>query len=100
MRDDKNAGFRSRHRDRQRGVQQESTALGVPCVTLREHTEWPSTVRHGTNSLAAWPPTVATVVNDVQVAIERGRPRIDAITLPGWDGRAAARIVHAMCALE
>ena len=42
------------------GVQQESTALGVPCVTLREQTEWPSTVRHGTNSLAAWPPTVAT----------------------------------------
>ena len=82
------------------GEQQESTALGVPCVTLREQTEWPSTVRHGTNRLAAWPPTVATVVNDVQAAIERGQTRMGPIRLPGWDGRVAARIVHAVCGAE
>jgi UDP-N-acetylglucosamine 2-epimerase (non-hydrolysing) len=82
------------------GVQQESTVLGVPCVTLRAQTEWPSTVHHGTNSLAGWPPTVASVVNDAQAAIERGRMPVGTITPPGWDGRAASRIVAAMCGPE
>jgi UDP-N-acetylglucosamine 2-epimerase (non-hydrolysing) len=79
------------------GVQQESTVLGVPCVTLRAQTEWPSTVRHGTNSLAAWPPTVASVVNDVRTAVGRGWVPVGSVAPPGWDGRAASRIVSAMC---
>jgi len=82
------------------GVQQETTVLGVPCVTLRAQTEWPSTVRRGTNSLAAWPPSVASVVNDTQRAIARGRVPIGAVAPPGWDGRAASRIVSAMCGPE
>lgn len=79
------------------GVQQESTVLGVPCVTLRAQTEWPSTVRFGTNTLATWPPTVASVVNDAQTAVARGRVPVGAVAPPGWDGRAASRIVSAMC---
>ena len=79
------------------GVQQESTVLGVPCVTVRAQTEWPSTVHQGTNRLAAWPPTAASVVNDAQAAIARGRVPVGTTAPPNWDGRAASRIVSAMC---
>jgi UDP-N-acetylglucosamine 2-epimerase (non-hydrolysing) len=79
------------------GVQQESTILGVPCVTLREGTEWPSTVSHGTNRLAAWPPTVESVVHDALTALDRRRVQVGTIVPAGWDGRAASRIVDAMC---
>ena len=34
------------------GIQEETTCLGVPCVTIRENTERPVTVEHGTNMLA------------------------------------------------
>ena len=70
-RDGWRAGFGRRRRDRQRRRAAGSTVLGVPCVTLRAQTEWPSTVNRGTNSLAAWPPTVASVVKDAQAAIDR-----------------------------
>jgi UDP-N-acetylglucosamine 2-epimerase (non-hydrolysing) len=79
------------------GVQQESTVLGVPCVTMRAETEWPSTVDHGTNRLASWPPTIASVVSDALAAIDRGRLPVGSVAPPGWDGRAASRIVSAMC---
>ena len=42
------------------GVQEETTALGIPCVTLREQTERPITITHGTNQLAPWPLSVDT----------------------------------------
>lgn len=82
------------------GVQQESTVLGVPCVTLRAQTEWPSTIKYGTNRLAAWPPTVASLVHDAQAAIKRGRMPVGTMAPRGWDGRAASRIVSAMCGPE
>jgi UDP-N-acetylglucosamine 2-epimerase (non-hydrolysing) len=37
------------------GLQEETTALGVPCVTLREQTERPVTITHGTNRMTPWP---------------------------------------------
>jgi UDP-N-acetylglucosamine 2-epimerase (non-hydrolysing) len=76
------------------GVQEETTALGVPCITLREQTERPITVTEGTNRLAPWPLTAEGIVEQVQaVRISRNgvRPRPE-----GWDGRAAERIVHAL----
>jgi len=79
------------------GVQQESTVLGVPCVTLRERTEWASTVSQGSNRLASWPMTVASVTRDARAAIERGRVPVGSLAPTGWDGRAASRIVTAMC---
>lgn len=70
------------------GLQEETTALGVPCLTLRENTERPITVEQGTNAL----------VGADRVAILEGVDRIlGACPGPGrmpefWDGHAAERI--------
>jgi UDP-N-acetylglucosamine 2-epimerase (non-hydrolysing) len=78
------------------GVQEETTALGVPCVTLREQTERPVTVTEGTNRLAPWPLTADGVVSSFREAVARGR-RPEGVAGPeGWDGAAAERIVHAL----
>jgi len=77
------------------GLQEESTALGVPCVTLRESTERPITVTHGTNRLVPWPPSAERIAASVGEALAGGRARTRT-TIPGWDGEAAVRIVEAM----
>ena len=79
------------------GIQEETTALGVPCVTLREQTERPVTITHGTNRLAPWPLTSEGIIGAYREAIAdaaRGTPRQPA----GWDGHAAERIVEALVA--
>jgi UDP-N-acetylglucosamine 2-epimerase (non-hydrolysing) len=76
------------------GLQEETTALGVPCVTLREQTERPVTITHGTNRLAPWPPTVDGVVDAYREAYaRRGQPSAQP---EGWDGCAAQRVVDAL----
>jgi UDP-N-acetylglucosamine 2-epimerase (non-hydrolysing) len=71
------------------GLQEETTALGVPCITLRENTERPITVEEGTNVLAGTNPQ--RVIDEAK-KIMRGegkqghRPHL-------WDGNAAQRIV-------
>jgi UDP-N-acetylglucosamine 2-epimerase (non-hydrolysing) len=77
------------------GLQEETTALGVPCVTLREQTERPVTVEQGTNRLAPWPLTPAGVVTAFEAAIGAGK-RSGACDIEGWDGRAAERVVAAL----
>jgi UDP-N-acetylglucosamine 2-epimerase (non-hydrolysing) len=76
------------------GVQEETTALGVPCVTLREATERPVTITHGTNRLAPWPLTVEGVVGACRDAYARRRERSE--PPEGWDGCAANRVVSAL----
>lgn len=76
------------------GLQEETTALGVPCVTLRERTERPITITHGTNQLAPWPLTPDGVVDSFESAAGRGRSSPGAHAPEGWDGRAATRIVE------
>jgi UDP-N-acetylglucosamine 2-epimerase (non-hydrolysing) len=71
------------------GLQEETTALGVPCVTLRENTERPITVDEGTNMLAGTDPE--RVVELALLAAAGGGKRGRRPHL--WDGHAAARIV-------
>src|SRR5688572_9271047 len=77
------------------GLQEETSALGIPCVTLREQTERPVTIQHGTNRLVPWPPTVDGICATLGRALAAGRdPR--PCRIEGWDGRAAARVVAAL----
>lgn len=78
------------------GVQEETTALGVPCVTLRETTERPVTVEEGTNRLAPWPLTAGGIRAACTEAAARGRAGLGARCPEGWDGRASERAVQAL----
>jgi UDP-N-acetylglucosamine 2-epimerase len=72
------------------GIQEETTALGVPCVTLRLPTERPSTVELGMNRL------VGVNKSDIICAAHEGRNNKMPAVLPDlWDGHAASRILDA-----
>jgi UDP-N-acetylglucosamine 2-epimerase (non-hydrolysing) len=77
------------------GLQEETTALGIPCVTLREQTERPVTIDQGTNRLAPWPLSRDGIQHAVEDALSAGR-RIGPCGIVGWDGRAAERAVQAL----
>jgi UDP-N-acetylglucosamine 2-epimerase (non-hydrolysing) len=72
------------------GLQEETTALGIPCLTLRENTERPVTVLQGSNRLVGW--RTNDIAGAVQAALD-GPPRIGAAPAL-WDGRAATRIAE------
>jgi len=74
------------------GLQEETTVLGVPCVTLRENTERPITVDEGTNELAGTEPR--RVIQLATAAIEGRAKRGRRPAL--WDGNAARRIVEVL----
>lgn len=74
------------------GLQEETTALGVPCITLRENTERPVTVSNGTNVLVGT--DSGRIVREVGRVLATGgkkglRPAL-------WDGKAAERIVEVL----
>lgn len=69
------------------GIQEETTALGVPCVTLRDNTERPATITHGSNVLAG------TTRDGILSAYRNVLKRSEALSKPPlWDGGAAERI--------
>lgn len=71
------------------GIQEETTCLGVPCVTVRENTERPVTVCSGTNVLAG------VRREGIQKAIQQQLARRHAVCVPEkWDGHAGERIVQ------
>lgn len=72
------------------GVQEESTYLGIPCLTLRENTERPITVTQGTNRLVA-PHALAL---SIDLVLDGKWPRGSRVE--GWDGRTAQRCVDAL----
>ena len=78
------------------GMQEESTVLGIPCVTLRETTERPVTVTEGTNRMAPWPLTRDGILSSTAAALASGRVPVGARAPDGWDGRAGERIVRAL----
>jgi UDP-N-acetylglucosamine 2-epimerase (non-hydrolysing) len=67
------------------GVQEETTALGIPCFTLRDNTERPVTVTHGTNLLLGLDPAR---IQEIPRRLERHRATV---VPPLWDGLAGQR---------
>jgi UDP-N-acetylglucosamine 2-epimerase (non-hydrolysing) len=71
------------------GLQVESTALGVPCLTVRDTTEWPETIECGANHLVPDPAAVADAVRSITRLEDPPRPE-------GWDGMAAVRAIDCL----
>jgi UDP-N-acetylglucosamine 2-epimerase (non-hydrolysing) len=73
------------------GIQEETTCLGVPCVTIRENTERPITVTEGTNVISGVKPDAIVSATNSQLNREKGGsvPRF-------WDGNASVRILDAI----
>ncbi len=70
------------------GVQEETTYMRIPCLTLRKTTEWTATVTHGTNQL---------VQNKQEVLNALNNPKASNVRLPKyWDGKTATRIAKAL----
>jgi UDP-N-acetylglucosamine 2-epimerase (non-hydrolysing) len=82
------------------GLQEETTALGVPCITIRENTERPVTVEEGSNVLAGTDPI--RIISEVRRILcgEGKKGRVPHL----WDGEAAIRIVEILakeiCAMD
>jgi UDP-N-acetylglucosamine 2-epimerase (non-hydrolysing) len=75
------------------GIQEETTCLRVPCVTVRENTERPVTVTHGTNVIAG------TNAGNIRKAVEDQLSGRKPSSIPEkWDGHAAERILAVMVA--
>ncbi len=76
------------------GIQEETTCLGVPCLTLRENTERPVTIAEGTNRVIGTSPSL--ILEEVRRTLTAPMPH--AAVPPLWDGAAASRIVDILCA--
>jgi UDP-N-acetylglucosamine 2-epimerase (non-hydrolysing) len=74
------------------GVQEETTALGVPCFTLRDNTERPVTLTHGTNVLIGLDPDRLA---EIPALLRANGHRRD-VRPPLWDGRAGDRAAEAI----
>jgi UDP-N-acetylglucosamine 2-epimerase (non-hydrolysing) len=78
------------------GVQEETSALGVPCLTYRDNTERPVTVTHGTNRLiGVEPEALASAAREALSGTGAAEPR----RIPLWDGHAGRRAAEAIAAL-
>ncbi|MEN6464578.1 MAG: UDP-N-acetylglucosamine 2-epimerase (non-hydrolyzing) [Syntrophaceae bacterium] len=73
------------------GVQEETTCLGVPCVTVRENTERPVTLTEGTNALAG-----TSREGIIRVFKRQMNKKFDCAAPRLWDGKAAERIVKVL----
>ena len=70
------------------GIQEETTALGIPCLTLRDNTERPITVDQGTNKIIG--NKQKRLVDEVKNILDSGKPSYE---IPHfWDGKTALRI--------
>ncbi len=74
------------------GIQEETTILGVPCLTLRNNTERPATIEQGTNRLAGTDPAGIVQAAREVLASPPASGRVPAL----WDGHAAARILDVL----
>jgi UDP-N-acetylglucosamine 2-epimerase (non-hydrolysing) len=76
------------------GIQEESTFMGVPCLTFRDNTERPATIKYGTNRLVGTDPSA--LIHHATEVLRGAGPSRDSIhgIPPLWDGHAAERIVE------
>ena len=74
------------------GLQEETTVLNVPCLTLRNNTERPATVAQGTNILVGLDPDRIAIAAATALATPPGPPRVPEL----WDGHAAARVLDVL----
>jgi len=72
------------------GIQEETTALNIPCLTLRNTTERPITLTQGTNTLV-WNKK-DKIIEEAMKILENGGKKENCPTF--WDGKAAKRIVE------
>ena len=77
------------------GVQEETTYLGVPCLTLRDTTERPATVSNGTNRVVGARPE--RVLSEIERVLDGDQP--PPRRPPLWDGRAAERVADVLAAV-
>jgi UDP-N-acetylglucosamine 2-epimerase (non-hydrolysing) len=77
------------------GVQEETTYLGVPCLTLRDNTERPATVSDGTNRVVGTRPE--TLRSEIGRLLDGNRPAPR--RPPLWDGHAAERVAEVLATL-
>lgn len=75
------------------GLQEETTALGIPCLTLRENTERPITITHGTNILVG---TNTEKIKQAAFDVLEKDSKTDKKIPPLWDGKTAERICDAL----
>jgi UDP-N-acetylglucosamine 2-epimerase (non-hydrolysing) len=76
------------------GIQEETTVLGVPCLTLRENTERPATVEYGSNQIVGVDPArILAAARSILGKPILGKPALAFRCPPLWDGKAASRIV-------
>jgi UDP-N-acetylglucosamine 2-epimerase (non-hydrolysing) len=78
------------------GIQEETTALGIPCLTLRENTERPVTVEMGTNLIVGT--DAERITRAAFGALDTPKDEGGARVPPLWDGRTADRILDALLA--
>jgi UDP-N-acetylglucosamine 2-epimerase (non-hydrolysing) len=71
------------------GLQEETTALGVPCLTVRPNTERPITISQGTNRLVPNPANILEELRQLRRPAVAPRPE-------GWDGQAGERVIAAL----
>jgi UDP-N-acetylglucosamine 2-epimerase (non-hydrolysing) len=80
------------------GLQEETTALGIPCLTLRENTERPITIEMGTNQLVGVDPSL--IKKAAFEILDGGFDPSQAEIPPLWDGKTAERICEALLAAQ
>ena len=76
------------------GIQEETTALGIPCLTLRENTERPITVEMGTNIIVGT--NTEKITHAAFNALDTPRDQQTTRVPPLWDGHTADRILDAL----